>query len=144
LAQQIPDDGDGRLNSRIAPNRLPEDWPVYLGFLPSVVISVALAIVFGATTPCHERVSSHAANITSSPGDADDYVKGLAKRGITGIPGRELPPVRESRRGGPGPDDEITRSVVPPRSTGMRCDHARGVEFRTGRDGTGRGTSRQP
>src|SRR6266540_2467275 len=82
------------------------------GFLPGVVIGVAAAIVFSAAASWQERGASSAASL-ASPGDADDYVKGLAKLGIARIPGYEPPLIRDSGpRGGPVPVTQLTRACA--------------------------------
>ncbi len=75
----------GYLPGRTAARRLASDWPVYVAFLPSVVIGIAAAVDFGAPDSCPESRPS-SASAKSTPGDADDYVEGLARRGIARIP----------------------------------------------------------
>ena len=93
-----------------AENRLADDWPVYVAFLPGVVIGIAAAITFSAFVSWPERAASSAANI-ATPGDDDDYVKGLVKLGIARIPGYDPPPLGAARaRGGPAPMTQLARA----------------------------------
>jgi hypothetical protein len=86
MAQQSSEGRHGGLPGRTAASRLACDWPVYVAFLPGIVIGIAAAIDFGTTTSCPEPTSSNAGSAKSIPGDADDYVEGLARLGITRIP----------------------------------------------------------
>jgi hypothetical protein len=112
MAQKTSQGEHGGFPGPKAENRLADDWPVYVAFLPGVVIGVAAAIMFTAAASWQERGASSAASLTS-PGDADDYVKGLAKLGIARIPGYEPLPTRDSSPGGgPVPVTQLTRACA--------------------------------
>jgi hypothetical protein len=90
MAKQSSEGRYGGMPDRTAASRVTDDWPVYVAFLPDVVIGIAAAIDFGTATSCAERGSSSAASAKSIPGDADGYVEGLARLGIATIPDRQV------------------------------------------------------
>jgi len=71
-------------------NRLADDWPIYLAFLPAVVASAAIgitaAIALGTASPWHLSTAD-AADVNATAA-ADDYVEGLARLGIATIADR--------------------------------------------------------
>jgi hypothetical protein len=78
-------------------NRLPDDWLVYAALLPTLLtlasIILTAATGFGAITAGHDVWNTAA--VSAIRGDADDYVQGLAKLGITKLPAVEkVPPAR--------------------------------------------------
>ena len=94
-------------------NRLKDDWPVYIAFLPAVLACAALgitaALALGTAGSWHQSLSE-AAGVKHTPG-ADDYVAGLAKLGIAKIP-RPPDVVHSGPRGGPLPVSHLTRGCV--------------------------------
>jgi hypothetical protein len=96
-------------------NRLADDWPIYLAFLPAILASAAIgitaAIALGTASPWH-RSPADAADVEAAVA-ADDYVEGLARLGIASIPRHEPSAVGHSgSRGGPLPLTQLARGCV--------------------------------
>lgn len=96
-------------------NRLADDWPIYLAFLPAVLTSAAIGITaafaLGTASPWH-RSPTDAADVKAAAA-ADDYVEGLARLGIASIPRHEPSAVGHSgSRGGPLPLTQLARGCV--------------------------------
>jgi hypothetical protein len=74
--------------------RLPKNWVIYAAFLPAVLILVGIGITtakalwFAAITVS----ATYPANRDSNASVNDDYVHGLANRGIVKLPGYEPAP----------------------------------------------------
>ena len=68
-----------------------DDWVVYAAFLPALLASSGIAAT--ATTAWHAQKAWHLPreNAACIHADTDDYVRGLAKRGIATLPGYDLP-----------------------------------------------------
>jgi hypothetical protein len=86
MAERSSDAKHGGFPGQRAENRLADDWPIYVAFMPAVVIGIAAAICF-STASLHDRTLSNAAGVRSTQGDTDDYVEGLARLGIAKLPG---------------------------------------------------------
>ncbi len=85
MPEQSSEGRHGGLLDRTAARRFAGDWPLYAAFLPGAVIGIAAAVDFGTPESCPEpRPSSASAKSIAS--NADDYVGGLARRGIARIP----------------------------------------------------------
>lgn len=95
-------------------NRLDDDWPVYVAFLPAVLASVAIgitaALALGTVGSWH---LSPADAVKATPA-TDDYVEGLAKLGIAHLPRYETSTAvhHSDPRGGPLPVTQLARSCV--------------------------------
>jgi hypothetical protein len=70
------------------------DWLVYVALLTLAGLGVAASVAW------HNQVLWTATAPSPIPGGADDYVQGLAKRGIIESPGHEPPPVVNLVSGG--------------------------------------------
>ena len=68
-----------------------DEWVAYAAFLPALLTSggIGAGMVWRAQTPWHIP-PEHAVCVA-----ADDYVQGLAKRGIVKLPAYEVPPADE-------------------------------------------------
>ena len=69
-----------------------DDWIVYAALLPALLTLGGIGIT--AAIAWHNQALWTAATRSAmySDGDADDYVRGLAKLGIVKLPGYEPPP----------------------------------------------------
>jgi hypothetical protein len=63
------------------------DGRAYVALLPTLVILVGLGL--SATIAWHNQAVWNATTLSATRSDADDYVRGLAKRGIAKLPGYE-------------------------------------------------------
>jgi hypothetical protein len=70
-----------------------DDWLVYAAFLPGLLTLAAIGVT--AAIAWHSQTLWNVAAASPIRGDADDYVQGLAKRGIAKLPGYEPPPAVE-------------------------------------------------
>ncbi len=70
-----------------------DDWLVYAALLPALLTLSAIGVT--AAMAWHNQSLWQAATVSAVRGDADDYVKGLAKLGIAELPGYEPPPASE-------------------------------------------------
>jgi hypothetical protein len=97
-------------------NRLADDWPVYVAFLPAVLASAAIGITaafaLGTVGSWHQSPAD-AAGVKATT-EADDYVEGLARMGIAHLPRYEPSTVvhRSDPRGGPLPVTQLARGCV--------------------------------
>ena len=70
-----------------------DEWVIYAAFLPGLFtllgIGISAAMAWLAQTPWHIPA------VIAVCASADDYVQGLAKRGIVKMPGYEFPPFEE-------------------------------------------------
>jgi hypothetical protein len=113
MAERTSDAKHGGFPGQRAENRLADDWPIYVAFMPAVVIGIAAAICF-STASLHDRTLSNAAGVRSTQGDTDNYVEGLARLGIAKLPGYDPPPIVDS---GPRSADPIDTGVCAPLMT---------------------------
>jgi tellurite resistance protein len=82
----------GNSSRRRAQNRLPDDWPVYAAFLPAVLTLAGIGITATVGSWFDGTTLWDVADANTIGGDVDDYVRGLARRGIANLPGSELRP----------------------------------------------------
>ena len=66
------------------------DWLIYAAFLPAVLTLVGIGVTTAIAWRSHALWN--AATLSAIQGDADDYIQGLARRGIVKLPGYEPPP----------------------------------------------------
>jgi hypothetical protein len=97
-------------------NRLPDDWLVYVAFLPAILASAAIgitaAIALGTASSWNQSAASDAAGLKAAA-EADDYVEGLAKLGIATIPHPQpSAAVHSGARGGRLPLTQLVRGCV--------------------------------
>jgi hypothetical protein len=81
--------------------RLSDDCPIYAAFLPGILTLAGIGIT-ALTDSWFDGTFWNATGTNAIGGDVDDYVQGLARRGITNLPGSELQPVGGDPHGGPG------------------------------------------
>jgi hypothetical protein len=81
---------EGRVVTQLVLRTKYNDVPVYVAFLPALLILVGLGVT--ATIAWHNQALWNATTLSATRGDADDYVQGLAKRGIAKLPGYEPSP----------------------------------------------------
>jgi hypothetical protein len=115
MVQQVSRRRHGGSPGEPVGNRLTDDWPVYVAFLPAVLasaaIGIAAALALGTASSWHQSLSEPA-GVKHTPG-ADDYVAGLARLGIAKIPRYEPSSLVHSRsRGGPLPVSHLARGCV--------------------------------
>ena len=67
-----------------------DDWIVYAALLPALLTVTGIGVT--AALAWHNQALWHAATLSAIQGDADDYIQGLARRGIVKLPGYEPPP----------------------------------------------------
>jgi TRAP-type uncharacterized transport system fused permease subunit len=67
-----------------------DDWIVYAAFVPALLTLVGIGVTVAIAA--HNQALWNAATLSAVRADADDYVQGLAKRGIITLPGYEPPP----------------------------------------------------
>ena len=81
-----------------------DDWIVYAALLPALLTVTGIGVT--AALAWHNQALWHAATLSAirSESDADDYVLGLAKRGIIKLPGYEPPPALRGYEPSPGVD----------------------------------------
>jgi hypothetical protein len=79
-----------------------DDWIVYAAFLPALLTVAGI----GATAAIAWRNQAlwNAVTLSAFRADTDDYVQGLARRGIVKLPGYEPPPVLTSYESPPAED----------------------------------------
>jgi hypothetical protein len=106
VIQQSSEGRLGALPDRTAASHIADDWPVYVAFLPSVVIGIAAAMDF-TTSSYPERRSPSATSAKSITAEADDYVQGLARLGVAKTPahGRPRRPPHWPREGSQTADE---------------------------------------
>jgi hypothetical protein len=66
------------------------DWLIYVALVPAVLTLAGLGVT--AAVAWHNQTLWTAAAPSAVPSDSDDYVQGLAKRGIMELPGYETSP----------------------------------------------------
>jgi hypothetical protein len=117
MVQQVPKGRPGGSPSRRPENRLADDWPVYIAFLPALLasgaigITAAIALGTAGSWTQTQSMASDAAGMKATPA-TDNYVEGLAKLGIAKIPHHEPSTVHSGSRGGPLPLTQLTRGCV--------------------------------
>jgi hypothetical protein len=70
-----------------------DEWIVYAAFLPALLILGAVGAT--AAVAWHAGVPWHTPAVREVCTGTDDYVQGLAKRGIVNLPGYDVPPAKE-------------------------------------------------
>jgi len=70
-----------------------DDWIVYAALLPAVLALAGIGVT--SAIAWHNQALWNVTALSAIRGDADDYVQGLAKRGIVKLPGYEPPPAVE-------------------------------------------------
>ena len=75
--------------------RLPQkdEWVIYSAFLPALLTLVGIGA--SAAMAWHAQTPWHIPAVSEVCAGADDYVQGLAKRGIVKLPGYGFPPFEE-------------------------------------------------
>jgi tellurite resistance protein TerB len=71
--------------------RLSDDWPIHTALLPAILTLSGIGIT-ATTGSWFEGTFWKVAHVNANTGDVDDYVHGLARRGIANLPGSELRP----------------------------------------------------
>jgi hypothetical protein len=66
-----------------------DDWVVWIALLPALLTLSALGIT--AAMAWQNQAVWHAVTVSAIPDDGDGYVRGLAKLGITNLPGLQHP-----------------------------------------------------
>ena len=66
-----------------------DEWVIYSAFLPALLTLVGIGA--SAAMAWHTQTPWHVSAVSEVCVGADDYVQGLAKRGIVKPPGYELP-----------------------------------------------------
>src|SRR5207248_2843766 len=84
-----PSPREGSVMTRLPSQIRYGDWIIYVALLPALFTLAGLAVT--AAIAWHNQSLWNANALSAIPGDADDYVQGLAKRGIIELPGYEPP-----------------------------------------------------
>ena len=77
----------------MAPLLQKDEWVIYSAFLPALFTLVGIGA--SAAIALHAQTPWHVPAVSAVCASADDYVQGLAKRGIVKIPGYEFTPFEE-------------------------------------------------
>jgi hypothetical protein len=116
MIRKVPKRRHGGSPDRRIENRLADDWPVYVAFLPAVLASAAIGITaafaLGTVGSWHPSPAD-TAGVKATTG-ADDYVEELAKMGIAHLPRYQPSTVvhHADPRGGPLPVTQLARGCV--------------------------------
>jgi hypothetical protein len=70
-----------------------DDWPIHAALLPAILTLAGIGVT-ATTGSWFEGTFRKDADVSAISGDVDDYVQGLARRGIANLPASELQPAR--------------------------------------------------